>query len=119
MVPELVEKNPNRGERAGAALMRALRHAIAALLPLMLCACAAGPDYVRPDVETPAAFKELPVNWKPARPSDEAKRGSWWEAFGDSQLTALVAQVDISNQDRKSTRLNSSHIQKSRMPSSA
>ncbi len=62
--------------------------------------CAVGPDYVRPAVQTPAAYKEAPpVEWKVARPSDEAKRGRWWEAFGDPQLTALVAQVDISNQN--------------------
>ena len=75
------------------------RLALAAVPPLLLYACAVGPDYVRPDVETPATYKELPVSWKPARPSDEAKRGRWWEAFGDPQLTALVAQVDISNQN--------------------
>lgn len=60
--------------------------------------CAVGPDYVRPAVETPAAYKELQVSWKPSRPSDDARRGRWWEAFGDPQLNALVAQVDISNQ---------------------
>ena len=32
---------------------------------------------------------------------------------------ALSAVADLRQQDRKSTRLNSSHIQKSRMPSSA
>ena len=34
-------------------------------------------------------------------------------------LRARLAEVDGVQQDRKSTRLNSSHIQKSRMPSSA
>ncbi len=56
-----------------------------------------GPDYVRPTAPAPAAYKEA-VNWKVATPSDDAPRGNWWEAFGDADLNALEAQVDISNQ---------------------
>ena len=35
------------------------------------------------------------------------------------EAAGKVDAIGIANQDRKSTRLNSSHIQKSRMPSSA
>ena len=38
---------------------------------------------------------------------------------GKSELAAAVALLLLCGEDRKSTRLNSSHIQKSRMPSSA
>ena len=39
---------------------------------------------------------------------------------GLKKLPGVVdARVNFTNRDRKSTRLNSSHIQKSRMPSSA
>ncbi|WP_443113369.1 efflux transporter outer membrane subunit [Herbaspirillum seropedicae] len=66
---------------------------------LALAACSAGPDYVRPQMDTgPAVFKEG-QNWKPAQPRDLAADGKWWEMFGDPQLNALVAQVDISNQN--------------------
>ena len=41
----------------------------------------------------------------------------WWLAFIPSFLTMCVGASMLA--DRKSTRLNSSHIQKSRMPSSA
>ena len=37
----------------------------------------------------------------------------------DAQVTRFESEIDGVRQDRKSTRLNSSHIQKSRMPSSA
>jgi len=63
-----------------------------------LAGCTAGPDYVRPEVEIPAAFKEA-ANWKAAEPSDLLPRGNWWEVFGDPQLNALVEQVEISNQN--------------------
>jgi NodT family efflux transporter outer membrane factor (OMF) lipoprotein len=61
-------------------------------------ACTVGPDYVRPSVDVPANYKEQ-GNWKLAVPGDQLRRGSWWEVFGDPQLNALEAQVDISNQD--------------------
>jgi NodT family efflux transporter outer membrane factor (OMF) lipoprotein len=61
-----------------------------------LSACTVGPDYVRPSVEAPAAYKEA-GNWKAAEPGDHLARGRWWEVFGDPQLNALEEQVDISN----------------------
>ena len=67
------------------------------LLLLLLAGCSVGPDYKRPEVETPAAYKEA-GNWKPAEPRDAAARGKWWAMFGDAQLDGLMAQVDISNQ---------------------
>lgn len=64
-----------------------------------LTACAVGPDYVRPQLQdTPLAFKEG-QDWKPAEPRELGADGRWWQMFGDPQLDALVAQVDISNQN--------------------
>ena len=69
-----------------------------ALLMAMLSACAVGPNYVKPTMQTPAAFKEQ-AGWKHAQPQDELPRGQWWEIFGDAELNKLVAQVEISNQN--------------------
>ncbi len=63
-----------------------------------LSGCAVGPDYQRPELVTPAQFKEVP-GWKIAEPKDEAPRGKWWERYGDAQLNALVEQIEISNQN--------------------
>ena len=65
---------------------------------LMLTGCMVGPDYHKPDVTTPAAYKEA-KDWKTAEPKDDAPRGHWWEIYGDADLNALVAQVEISNQN--------------------
>src|SRR3954453_5369652 len=67
----------------------------------LLTACTAvGPNYHKPAVETPGAFKEAPpAGWKPAQPRDAALRGKWWEMFGDPQLDALEEQVSVSNQN--------------------
>jgi NodT family efflux transporter outer membrane factor (OMF) lipoprotein len=70
---------------------------------MFLASCTVGPDYVRPAVQTPSAFKE---QWKPAEPRDEGARGNWWEVFGNPELDALVAQVDINNQNIKVAEAN-------------
>jgi NodT family efflux transporter outer membrane factor (OMF) lipoprotein len=75
-----------------------------AWVPYALAACTVGPDYVKPDAQTPAAFKEVPKEdspWKVASPRDAIHRGSWWEIFGDAQLNELAAQINISNQNLK------------------
>jgi len=72
---------------------------VALAAPLMvLTACTVGPDYVRPTVEAPAAFKET-AGWKPAQPRDEELKGKWWEAYNDPLLNSLEEQVNISNQN--------------------
>jgi NodT family efflux transporter outer membrane factor (OMF) lipoprotein len=80
----------SRAKRAGAVVC-----AIAGLF-----GCSVGPNYVRPPVETPSAYKEA-QGWKQAEPRDEQPRGNWWEAFNDPQLDALVTQVAITNQTIK------------------
>lgn len=72
--------------------------ALAATMVLSLSACAVGPDYVRPEVAAPAAYKEN-AGWKAAEPSDQVSRGGWWEIFGSAELNALQEQVAAANQN--------------------
>ncbi|SAL55348.1 efflux transporter outer membrane subunit [Caballeronia telluris] len=79
-------------------------------MALMLAGCVAGPDYVRPDVSTPASYKSIDAgvqagvqaaaskDWKPAQPADAHARAPWWEIYGDAQLNALEEQVASANQ---------------------
>ena len=67
---------------------------------LFLSACAVGPDYERPPVDTPAAFKES-GNWVPAQPNDAIDRGTWWSIYNDPILDGLEKQIDVSNQNLK------------------
>ncbi len=75
---------------------------LAALLAVMLTACASTPPpYAPPSAAAPASFKEAPAadaTWFPAAPADALDRGPWWQLFGDPTLTALVEQVEVSNQ---------------------
>ncbi|PZP97346.1 MAG: RND transporter [Variovorax paradoxus] len=70
-------------------------------LPALLAGCAVGPRYARPDTGFAAAFKEAPAadGWVPAQPGDALDRGDWWTRFGDPELDALAARVQVSNQN--------------------
>ena len=63
----------------------------------LFAACTVGPNYVRPAVVAPAAYKEMD-GWKVAQPKDDALRGAWWEIFRDPRLNALEELVNIDNQ---------------------
>jgi NodT family efflux transporter outer membrane factor (OMF) lipoprotein len=81
--------------RAAPCLFRA---AILAGVVALASGCVVGPDYVKPKIAVPTAYKELD-GWKVAQPSDAVIRGAWWEVFGDPELNALEEQVNISNQN--------------------
>jgi NodT family efflux transporter outer membrane factor (OMF) lipoprotein len=70
---------------------------IAAAALALAAGCAVGPDYKTPAMSVPEAFKE-DAGWKQAAPDDGAKRGPWWEVFGDPVLNQLEEQVETSNQ---------------------
>ncbi len=84
----------------------------AALLPL--AGCTVGPNYKRPAVPTPPAFKEQPApdanktqdGWKPGQPADTALKGDWWTIYNDAGLNALETQVDTANQTLKAAEAN-------------
>jgi NodT family efflux transporter outer membrane factor (OMF) lipoprotein len=88
--------------------MRIVRSMIGLSGIALLAGCSVGPNYTRPSITTPGAYKENPPQslgqagiWKPAQPSDQELRGKWWETFGDPKLNALEDQVTVSNQDLK------------------
>ena len=63
----------------------------------VLSGCAVGPNYARPPVITPEAYKELD-GWKVAEPGDLTLRGTWWETFSDPTLNELENRVSAANQ---------------------
>lgn len=63
----------------------------------VLSACAAGPDYQKPDVVMPVSW-QLEAPWQQGKPGDSEPKGAWWERFGDAQLNALAQQALAGNQ---------------------
>jgi NodT family efflux transporter outer membrane factor (OMF) lipoprotein len=69
-----------------------------ASLALALTGCMVGPRYERAAAPTVTTFKEA-AGWKVAEPADALPRGDWWRIFSDPALDALLARVDIDNQN--------------------
>jgi multidrug efflux system outer membrane protein len=66
------------------------------VVAVLLCSCAVGPNYKRPDLApiTPADW-----HWKPAEPQDALPKGEWWAVFHDPVLDQLESQAAVNNQD--------------------
>src|SRR5882672_9056808 len=64
---------------------------------ILLEGCSVGPKYSKPTTQIPPSYKET-GSWKPAEPSDDARKGKWWEIFQDAQLNTLEDQLSVSNQ---------------------
>ena len=71
-----------------------------AVAVLQFGGCTVGPNYHRPLVVTPPAYKEI-GSWKTAEPSDQKLARKWWEIFQDPRLNDLEEQIDVSNQNLK------------------
>jgi len=63
----------------------------------LLAGCVVGPNYHRPPVQAPAAYKtEGP--WRVAAPKDSIPKGAWWEIFNDDELNDYEQQLLQANQ---------------------
>jgi multidrug efflux system outer membrane protein len=66
---------------------------LVSLLALLASGCMVGPDYVRPPVDAPAAWR---LNEKDIK---DLANTAWWEQFGDPVLNNLVATALRENKD--------------------
>jgi outer membrane protein, multidrug efflux system len=66
---------------------------IIALVATAVAGCAVGPDYVRPTVDTPAAWR---IDYPKAA---EVANTKWWEQFGDPVLNELIETSLRENRD--------------------
>jgi NodT family efflux transporter outer membrane factor (OMF) lipoprotein len=81
------------------------RWSFAGALVLLLAGCTVGPKYATPSTPMSNMFKEatqadyrIAGTWRPASPSDTAKRGKWWQIFGDPELDKLEDELTAANQ---------------------
>ncbi len=88
-----------------------MKKALALTLLLPAAGCRVGPKYAPPAALAPAvpAYQSASATnaanvaedgstWKPAAPADAMLRGRWWEVFGDPELNALEARLELDNQ---------------------
>lgn len=69
----------------------------AASVAVLLAACTVGPDYERPDVQAPEAWRTDSF-WRLAAPSHAPLALEWWREFGDAELDALEHAALAQNQ---------------------
>ena len=69
------------------------------MLPLLLASCTTGPDYHRPALNQPAAYKSATAN--EARRNGPGLGQGWWRLFNDPELNALADEAQQANQDLK------------------
>ncbi|MDB5812291.1 MAG: transporter, partial [Betaproteobacteria bacterium] len=58
----------------------------------VLAACTAGPDYRKPSLDMPQAWK-LESPWRASTPQDTAAKGEWWAGFNEPSLDSLIRQA--------------------------
>lgn len=69
---------------------------------ILFSGCAAvGPDYVKPDIKTPAAWHAPLVGDMIAGQADRTSLIRWWETLNDPTLTALIETAVAGNLDLK------------------
>lgn len=66
-----------------------------AAIVMLFAGCVVGPDYKRPSVASPAAWKETAATNAPVLPPE------WWHIFNDAELNALETQAVAANQNLK------------------
>jgi len=73
-----------------------------AMTTLMLAGCAVGPDYQRPEVNAPEAFRRAASDTNaPSGGTNTFADLGWWDVFRDPQLTAYVTEAVTNNWDIK------------------
>jgi len=70
-----------------------MKQALAVLVAAAVAGCTVGPDYARPDVDTPSAWR---IDYPKAA---EVANTKWWEQFGDPVLNGLVETALRENRD--------------------
>jgi multidrug efflux system outer membrane protein len=70
------------------------------LCTMLLAGCMLGPDYTRPPIDTPDAYRFEPKS------AAQTANTAWWHQFGDPVLDALIAEALANNRSVKSAAAN-------------
>src|SRR5213592_4470291 len=70
-------------------------------LALLLAGCAVGPDYKRPGVDSPEAFRRAASDTNALSEAGSLGDLGWWETFQDPQLLAYLAEALTNSWDIK------------------
>ncbi|PKO66998.1 MAG: RND transporter [Betaproteobacteria bacterium HGW-Betaproteobacteria-16] len=80
--------------------MKTINRLLPLAAALVLAGCATALPSLPSAVDTPPQFKEQPrqnEHWTIAQPAEAQSRGTWWKAFNDPVLDALVERAGAGN----------------------
>jgi len=68
---------------------------------LLLVSCTVGPNYKRPGVDSPGAYRRAATDTNVTASAESFADFGWWEAFNDPQLTAFICEALTNSWDIK------------------
>jgi len=74
-----------------------LKSVLISTLMIFSNGCDQGPDYEKPTLELPLAFKHQNTDWKKATIQSSIQPDSWWQIFDDPTLNQLERELQQSN----------------------
>jgi multidrug efflux system outer membrane protein len=86
---------------------------VALLAMTMIAGCRVGPNYQKPAVQTPAAFRDLSENPRAQAQAASLADLPWWQVFQDPQLQELIRTAIKQNYDLQlaTERINAARAQ--------
>ncbi len=79
--------------------MRRGRSMLAAIAALCLTGCTVGPNYKRPNVDVPSAYRADATNTGPGPAAESLGDAKWWTVFQDPELQGLIRVALQQNYD--------------------
>lgn len=70
-----------------------MRWGMTVLMIMVFAGCTVGPDYVRPKIDVPKAYRFAD------KEAQDTANTAWWRQFGDPELDALIAEALLNNKD--------------------
>ena len=80
---------------------RVLLFALVALMATLLFSCAVGPNYKRPVVDSPGAYRRAASDTSAPSGTNSFGDLGWWEIYNDSQLNAYIGEALTNSWDIK------------------
>jgi len=102
-----------RGRKRGFAFMKIAKSLSVTLFSGLLAGCMVGPNYHRPAVQTPAAYRDLSENPQLQVQATSYADLPWWQVFQDSKLQELLRAALKQNYDLQlaTERINAARAQ--------
>ena len=102
-----------RGNHVRTSMIKRMLFALALLSAVMISGCMVGPNYKRPTVQAPTAYRDLSANPQLQKQAASFADLPWWQVFQDVQLQELIRTALKQNYDLQiaTERINAARAQ--------